>query len=350
MKLTLPTILTALGLSACLALLCLGPASVLAAENSTGEIQRSADASTNAMARLMRESTEAAEAASIRAPAAQATPRAQQVEPAHTAPLKPTPVRSTAREQAGDSVHITDKDYLLGYAENGWRIVSGPLRFTRQDWLNAAIVIGATGAFLLADEELNSFWQDDMRSSGTDDASDILGLFGEDTTVAVGALGAYALAETLGAEREKTAALLVLQTFLLTAPVVGAVKYSAGRERPNESGSAYNFDGPGERGFDASFPSGHASYAFGAATVISDVYGEANPWVPWLTYTLATGVALSRVNDNEHWASDVFAGGAIGYLIAKLVTRYSPFMTRHQITARPLLKDGATGVTLAQRF
>ncbi len=342
--------LTSLGVGVCVALLCLGPISALAAENSAAEIQRSAAASTNAMALLMRQSTEAAEAAAIRAPVAQATLRAQRQEPVRTALLKPTPVHNTPSEQANNSVHITDKNYLLEYAENGWRIVSGPLRFTRRDWLNAALFAGATGAFLLADEELNSFWQDDMRSSGSDDASDFFGFFGEDTTIAVGSLGAYALAETVGAEREKAAALLMLQTFLLTAPVVGAVKYSVGRERPFETGSAYDFDGPGERGFDASFPSGHASYAFGAATVISDVYGEANPWVPWLSYTLATGVALSRVNDNQHWASDVFAGGAIGYLIAKLVTRYSPFMARHQITARPLLKDGATGVTLAHRF
>lgn len=350
MKLHLSTILIALGLSAGLALVCLGPTSVWSAENSTGEIQRAADAANDAMARLMRESTEAAEATSIRAPAALATPRAQQVESAHTAPPKSTPVESTPREQAPASVHITDKDYLLSYAENGWRIATGPLRFTRRDWLNTALFVGVTGAFLLADEEINSLWQDDIRSSGTDDAADILGHFGEDTNIALGSLGAYALAEAVGAEREKTAALLTLQTFLLTAPVVGAVKYSAGRERPFEAGSAYDFEGPGAGGFDASFPSGHASYAFGAATVISDVYGEANPWVPWLSYTLATGAALARVNDNQHWASDVFAGGAIGYLIGKTVTRYSPFMARHNITARPLLKDGATGVTLSQRF
>jgi membrane-associated phospholipid phosphatase len=38
-----------------------------------------------------------------------------------------------------------------------------------------------------------------------------------------------------------------------------------------------------------------------------------------LAYGIATLTALSRVNDNAHWASDVFFGAIIGYFTAKAI-------------------------------
>lgn len=58
-----------------------------------------------------------------------------------------------------------------------------------------------------------------------------------------------------------------------------------------------------------SFPSGHSSSSFATATSLAYSYG----WkvgVP--AYTAATFVALSRVNENIHWFSDVVAGAALG--------------------------------------
>jgi len=38
-----------------------------------------------------------------------------------------------------------------------------------------------------------------------------------------------------------------------------------------------------------------------------------------LAYGIATLTALSRVNDNAHWASDIFFGAVIGYFTAKAI-------------------------------
>lgn len=65
---------------------------------------------------------------------------------------------------------------------------------------------------------------------------------------------------------------------------------------------------------DLSFPSGHASSAFTTAGSLSYAYG----WeigVP--AYTLATAIALARVNDNVHWLSDVVSGAALGIYWAR---------------------------------
>jgi len=41
------------------------------------------------------------------------------------------------------------------------------------------------------------------------------------------------------------------------------------------------------------------------------------PWVGILSYSIATGVGLSRIYDNKHWSSDVMIGAALGFAIGK---------------------------------
>jgi membrane-associated phospholipid phosphatase len=67
-----------------------------------------------------------------------------------------------------------------------------------------------------------------------------------------------------------------------------------------------------------SFPSNHAASAFAVAAVFSGRYRE-HRWVPWVAYGIATVISLSRVPDQAHFPSDVFAGAAIGYAIGHFV-------------------------------
>jgi membrane-associated phospholipid phosphatase len=65
---------------------------------------------------------------------------------------------------------------------------------------------------------------------------------------------------------------------------------------------------------DHSFPSGHSASSFAAATALAFFYPRAAPVV----YTLATGVALSRVHLGVHFPSDTAVGGAMGIGIGTL--------------------------------
>lgn len=69
----------------------------------------------------------------------------------------------------------------------------------------------------------------------------------------------------------------------------------------------------------SSFPSGHATAAFCAATLLSD----GDDLAP-LYYALATVVATSRIHVRIHHASDVAAGALVGLIIGKLVKALSP--------------------------
>jgi membrane-associated phospholipid phosphatase len=65
-----------------------------------------------------------------------------------------------------------------------------------------------------------------------------------------------------------------------------------------------------------SFPSGHTTTAFALAQVFSSRYRQ-HRWVPWVAYGLATLVGFSRVTVQAHFPSDVFAGAAIGVVMAR---------------------------------
>jgi membrane-associated phospholipid phosphatase len=64
----------------------------------------------------------------------------------------------------------------------------------------------------------------------------------------------------------------------------------------------------GIRPADHSFPSGHTASSFAAATALAFFYPKAAP----LAYTVATGVAVSRVHLGVHFPSDAAVGGVIG--------------------------------------
>jgi undecaprenyl-diphosphatase len=67
----------------------------------------------------------------------------------------------------------------------------------------------------------------------------------------------------------------------------------------------------------SSFPSGHASAAFLAATMLS----EGRPIEAPLWFGLASVVSASRVYVKVHHASDVVAGAAIGLALGAVATR-----------------------------
>lgn len=64
-----------------------------------------------------------------------------------------------------------------------------------------------------------------------------------------------------------------------------------------------------------SFPSGHATSAFAAATVLAWCEPRGRVWF----YVLAAAIAFSRVYLGVHWPSDVLAGALLGIATALLL-------------------------------
>jgi membrane-associated phospholipid phosphatase len=123
--------------------------------------------------------------------------------------------------------------------------------------------------------------------------------------------------------------------------VTPLLKRAFGRARPIQEQGAHSFH-PFNTTYQ-SFPSGHATNAFAFATAIA---GHYDGWVvPTIVYSLASGVAMSRVNDRAHFPSDVLAGALIGRGIAKsIVFRHQRAQTT--VLIMPALVGGRPGVML----
>lgn len=82
----------------------------------------------------------------------------------------------------------------------------------------------------------------------------------------------------------------------------------------------------------SSFPSGHATSGFMAATLLGKERSPLNR-LGW--YGLAGVVAASRVHVNIHHASDVVGGALIGVGLGRLVAWIWPVAVRQKRSARP---------------
>lgn len=69
---------------------------------------------------------------------------------------------------------------------------------------------------------------------------------------------------------------------------------------------------------DNSFPSGHTTQAFAAATFLSEEYKEQLPWMPYFAYALASSVGALRMANNRHYVSDVLFGAGLGIICMKI--------------------------------
>jgi membrane-associated phospholipid phosphatase len=117
--------------------------------------------------------------------------------------------------------------------------------------------------------------------------------------------------------------LQAFKALVLSAGVTGSIKYIAQRERPYKTENINNFHFIWNSINNNSFPSGHTSDAFAMASVIG--YHVKNKYWQIPIYAIATGVGISRIHDNKHWASDVLLGAAIGYCVAQIINRSGNF-------------------------
>jgi hypothetical protein len=120
-------------------------------------------------------------------------------------------------------------------------------------------------------------------------------------TYAIGRAGDHPRGKHLGTD--------LIEATLLSEGITQGIKAIVRRQRPLRA------DGTRAPGF--SFPSGHSSVTFAAATVLQQHLG----WkaaVP--TYLVASYVAISRLHDNRHFASDVAFGAGNGIIIGRSVT------------------------------
>ena len=116
---------------------------------------------------------------------------------------------------------------------------------------------------------------------------------------------------------------LVIESALITGVITWTSKGLFSRSRPytDESTKDFHFFKFSSTHKYNSFPSGHSSNIFSLVTVITKQYPTW--WLKVPAYTLAVSVGLQRIDDRQHWTSDVLVGSLLGYWVgSRLVHRY----------------------------
>ena len=124
-----------------------------------------------------------------------------------------------------------------------------------------------------------------------------------------------------------SASLRSTEAIIASGAVTQLLKLSIGRARPvvTADKDAYAFHPfHGSQTNFNSFPSGHTTAAFAAATVFSTEIRYAHPsaakFTTPLLYGLATAVGGARMYNDRHWLSDVVGGALIGHFVGRKIT------------------------------
>jgi hypothetical protein len=230
-----------------------------------------------------------------------------------------------------EETKLTAKTYFILLGSNIKQEFTKPFHMTKKDFGNLgkfAVVAVGVG---LADETIQKeALRLRNRSANVQNVGKFISNFGglyEAYTLA--AFGAYGI--IFKSQKVKTTTLLATQAVITGGLVESVLKTLTGRLRPNYYAPGVeaepSFKGPfvntsrdfaGKRS-NSSFPSGHSTVAFAAATVFAVEYKN-KPFIPIIAYSAATLIGLSRITENKHWATDILTGAALGYVTGRQIS------------------------------
>ncbi|MCP4712944.1 MAG: phosphatase PAP2 family protein [Planctomycetes bacterium] len=126
----------------------------------------------------------------------------------------------------------------------------------------------------------------------------------------------------------------LIEALALNGLITQGLKFVAWDQTPNEEYFGW--------------PSGHTSSTVTVATVMNEHYG---PWVGVPLFALSGLVMYERLDNGEHWASDVVFGAALGYVVGSTVAkRYKPEIFGMEVMPYIDPLSGSTGLALMKRF
>jgi membrane-associated phospholipid phosphatase len=210
--------------------------------------------------------------------------------------------------------------------------------FTRRDALLAGGFVVGTVTLTQADRRIAHTLQDPglQESDAVRRTAGVFRWMGDPAPQILG-LSLYAVGRVAGNRPIAALGLHGVEGLALASALAGMVKAVAGRARPYVHVDTVAHDFDFMRGLDGhrytSFPSGHTTSAFAVAAVTT---AEVAHWTagkgwwggwPYLVggtlFGGATLVGVSRMYHDQHWASDIAAGAAIGTFSGLKVVQYA---------------------------
>jgi membrane-associated phospholipid phosphatase len=243
--------------------------------------------------------------------------------------------------------------FLRNFVHTEWRMWSSPFRSTSYDTPTVkkyVIPFALISTALIATDKKTV----DVLPNTTDQAvwSGRISQLGAAYSLAGASGTMYLFGKATGNKHARETGWLAIEAIAHTQLVVFGIKQATNRIRPVTDEARGGFWNGGD-----SFPSGHAATSFAVASVFSYEYRD-HIAVPIVAYSLASVISASRVSARRHWASDIFVGGASGFLIGRYIykTRHDPSLPGSPVNrprAQRLLPEigfGGTGPVLSWRL
>jgi len=181
---------------------------------------------------------------------------------------------------------------------------TAPIRWDLRDWMYFGGVVGIVAASHQLDNKVRNHFAGPQPTLDGKDKNSV-----RDAVPGLAALGAtWVFAEIEDSPGGRMEAYTMAEAAAFSTITAEALKYGAGRKRPNETLRVDDWRTGG-----SSFPSLHASAAFAIGTVLAESGPDDYRWTRRvLGYGLAGFTGYLRLHDNSHWLSDVVAGAAVG--------------------------------------
>jgi len=238
-----------------------------------------------------------------------------------------------------------NKEFIISGFTDARDVLVSPVKWQKKQWLGFAAFAGTSVLLYSQDENIRDFF--DRNKSQVGDEASKYGIepWGSGIYLVPLIGGMYVYGLGWHHPEAETAALLAGKAVIIAGGFTALFKGLTGRHRPSQDVPANHtlWEGPFTGFAYVSFPSGHTALAFSAATVLSAYYHE-KTWVAVTTFSLASLVGISRIYDDEHWATDVFGGAVLGFAIGKLV--YNNFEKKSNFTVSPYLNGPYQGLSV----
>jgi membrane-associated phospholipid phosphatase len=202
---------------------------------------------------------------------------------------------------------------------------------TRRDLLLSGLALGATGLLSIYDDDIarasqQPRWQDSSKHRLALRISKV-----NETTLTVAGILSYGVARLSGNRTATDIALHATESVILASLASQVIRGPLGRSRPyvTKDTDQYNFKfGKGFSNFDyRAFPSIHTSSSIAVATVLTmELHrrrSDATPYVAPVLFAAGLLPGLARIQLDQHWATDVFAGALMGVFAGYKVVSYS---------------------------
>jgi membrane-associated phospholipid phosphatase len=204
------------------------------------------------------------------------------------------------------------------FGNETWNFIKQPTKWDGSDWLKIGLLGGGTFLVMQLDKPIRNLIDTD-RKYAKSYPIEFGNMWGEIyfTELLFAGFSVYALYN--GDKTAHKIAFEIAQATCYTFLVNGSLKFIIGRARPylQEGNQTYvpfsEYSNPDHQ----SIPGGHTGITMALTTILSR---NAKPlWLKILAYVPAGLSMIGRVYLDKHWTSDVFLGGAIGYLTATWV-------------------------------